>query len=459
MSEGYGGYCSIICMNKSEEHKNNVKITNNNRYGGNSPISSPIVFNKIKETINNRYGVDNIFKNIDYISEKTFNKYGVTHISKLETTKEKINKTNKDKYGVKTPLLLKENRLKGVDVKLNVFLEKYSSLMVKDILINDITINCSSCGNDYIIDRNLLFYRFNNVDNPCTICNPVSSLTSFKENDLQNFISGLNIDFIVNDRKILDGQEIDIYIPSKKIAIEFNGLYWHSDIFKSKDYHMNKTNLCEKKGIRLIHIFEDEWDNKKDIVKSRIKSILQLTENIIYGRKCIIKTIPIKIKSDFLNENHIQGSTGSKINLGLYYENNLVSVMTFGRGRIIMKGNSSEYELIRFCNKLNTTVIGGASKLLKHFERYYKPNVLNSYSDKRWNTGNLYRILGFNQLTDSNPNYYYVVDKKREYRFKYRKNILVSMGYDKNKSEKLIMFERGINRIYDCGNFVFKKTY
>lgn len=126
--------------------------------------------------------------------------------------------------------------------------------------------------------------------------------------------------------------------------------------------------------------------------------------------------------------------------------------MTFGKGRIIMSGNSNQYELLRFCNKLDTTVVGGADKLLKHFIKMYNPKTIISYADRRWSQGNLYEKLGFKFIHNSKPNYWYIINNKRMYRFGFRKQILIKEGFDKNKSEHDIMLERGIYRIYDCGN-------
>ena len=274
------------------------------------------------------------------------------------------------------------------------------------------------------------------------------------EDNIKEFIKSLNLDFELNNRTILNGKELDIYIPSKNIAIEYNGLYWHSELYKSNDYHLNKTEECEKFGIQLIHIFEDEWLHKQDIVKSRLKNILGLTENRIYARKTEIKLVSSKDSKIFLDNNHIQGNVNSSIKLGLYYNNELVSLMTFGnlRKNLNSKSEEGKYELFRFCNKLNTTVIGGANKLLKYFIGIYNPKEIISYADRRWSTGNLYEKLGFSFIHNSEPNYFYILNNKREYRFKYRKDVLVKNGFDKDKTEKEIMLERGIYRIYDSGN-------
>ena len=278
------------------------------------------------------------------------------------------------------------------------------------------------------------------------------------ENEVKEFIKSINIDIIENSRKIISPLELDIFIPLYNIAIEFDGLYWHSELYKPSNYHLNKTELCEKEGIQLIHIFEDEWLFKKDIVKSRLLNIFGLTKNKIYGRKTIIKEVSPKESKEFLDFNHIQGNVNSSIKLGLYHNNELVSIMTFGKGRIAMGGNSNQYELLRFCNKLNTNVIGGADKLLKHFIKTYEPKEIISYADRRWSQGGLYQKLNFINTHNSQPNYHYIINNKRKYRFGFRKNILVKQGYDSNKTEHQIMLDRKIYRIYDCGTMVYKKT-
>ncbi len=274
------------------------------------------------------------------------------------------------------------------------------------------------------------------------------------EHELKQYIKSLRVDCIENTKNIITPLELDIYVPSNEVAIEFNGLYWHSEMYKNKNYHLNKTIECELKNIKLIHIFEDEWTYKKDIVKSRIQNIFGVTTNKIYARKTIIKEVTSKDSKEFLIKNHIQGNINSSIRLGLYLDNKLVSLMTFGNLRKSMGESSTygTYELLRFCNTLDTIVIGGADKLLKHFIKTKKPIKIISYADRRWSQGNLYEKIGFKFVHNSKPSYYYIVGNNREYRFKYRKDILIKEGYDKNKTEHQIMLDRKIYRIYDCGS-------
>jgi hypothetical protein len=285
-------------------------------------------------------------------------------------------------------------------------------------------------------------------------CRGCSNSISNIEKEVVSFIDSLNINFIENDRTLLDGKELDIYIPSKNIAIEFNGLYWHSDLFIDKHYHLNKTNNCEKLGIQLIHIFEDEWLYKQDIVKSRLRNILGLTTSKIYGRKCDIKEVTTKDKGEFLNDNHIQGTIGSKINLGLYYKDELISLMTFGKRPML---NNCEYELIRFCNKLDTSVIGGASKLLKYFIRNYNPNEIISYADRRWSNGGMYEKLGFDKLKLNQPSFFIIEGKLRKSRFKYQKHKLNDLGFDVDKDKSALenLSNNNINIIYDSGSLTY----
>lgn len=297
----------------------------------------------------------------------------------------------------------------------------------------------------------------------CPMCYAEMSV-SREEMELRDFVKELCSNAVrFNVRNIIQPLELDIVDDANNIAIEYDGLYWHSDE-KLKDckYHLNKTNLCSQNGYRLIHIFEDEWLDKKEIVKSRLENIFGKTPYKIGARKCMVREISQREAKEFLTNNHIQGNVNSSIRYGLFYNGELVSVMTFGKLRKNLGSTSEEghYELVRFCNKLHCNVIGGASKLLHHFIREFNPKRIISYADKRWSNGEMYVKLGFEHLRDSKPSYFYSLHgKTRENRFKYRKDILVSEGYDKNKSESQIMRERGYSRIYDCGCMVFERTF
>lgn len=286
----------------------------------------------------------------------------------------------------------------------------------------------------------------------------VHKFISKPQQEVKEYIeSVLGLTVLNNDKKVLSGTELDIVVPSRNVAIEYNGLYWHTErLGKHKNYHLDKTKMSEDVGFRLIHVFEDEWKNKKDIVKNRIIHILGCGDVSVYARKCVVKEVGVDIKNDFLLSTHIQGPDNSSVRLGLYFEDELVSVMTFSKLRKSMgsKGGVGEYELVRFSS---LGVVGGAGKLLKYFIRNYNPTSIISYADRRWSQGDLYEKLGFELVSMGRPNYWYTKDyKKREYRFNYRKDILVSKGYDKSKTENEIMSELGYDRIWDCGSLKYE---
>lgn len=279
-----------------------------------------------------------------------------------------------------------------------------------------------------------------------------------------------NMEIEENNRNILENnQELDIYIPDKKIAIEFDGLHYHSELFKDKDYHINKTIECESKRIQLIHIFENEWKCQRNIVESRLSQILGKSKYKLYARKCYIKQIPLDEERIFLEQNHLQGYIASQICYGLYYKHSngkeyLVSLMSFGKVRKALGAvKFDDWELYRFCNKINFSIPGAASKLFKHFLNKFQPKKIISYANRRWsinNEHNLYRQLRFEFDSYTEPNYFYINGYKLINRFNLRKDILVSKyGCPKEMSEHDFCYSQGWHRIYDCGNikYIWKK--
>ena len=307
-----------------------------------------------------------------------------------------------------------------------------------------VKIKCNKCNKYFEIEANSHLrghgcpYHFNNK--------------SKQETELFEYIKSLSNDAEQSNKTVLNGSEIDIYIPSKNIGFEYNGLYWHNELNKDKNYHLNKTVNCENNNIRLIHIFEDEWLYKKDIVKSMISNFLGATKKRIYARKCEIREINGSESNEFLDKNHLQGKCNGTIKIGLYYENKLVSLMVFGKSRHFVGNGKYEYELLRFCNIQNTIVCGGASKIFNYFIKKYNPNNIVSYADRRWSVGNLYNQLGFTLYNKSKPNYYYIIGNKRFYRFSLRKSVLIKKyNCPSNITEKEFCFKQKWYRIYDCG--------
>ena len=249
------------------------------------------------------------------------------------------------------------------------------------------------------------------------------------------------------------GSELDIYVPSCNYAVEFNGLYFANELYKGKKDHLSLTLECEKNGIRLFHLFEDEWRDNQNVVKSMLANALHKNANKIFARKCKIREVPQCEAKLFINESHIQGYCNSSYRYGLYYNDELVSIMTFGKHRFRKKQHDNDiYELLRFCNKKGTSVVGGAGKLLSHFIKTFKPSKIISYADRRYSVGNLYEKLGFSKYNESEPSYFYVIDGERHYRFTYRKDVLISKyGCTEEETEHGFCLKNKWYRVYDCG--------
>lgn len=364
-------------------------------------------------------------------------------IAKIRKTKEKLGSLHNEKQKIKKISQI-FNKFRYYDK--NTFVKNYDGL--------DFDCTCLMCNKDFKIKYQNFYNRTKAKHIVCPYCNPLYAGTSGAEIEFANYIKTLAENVTTRNKNILEKKELDVYVPNYKLAFEYNGLYWHSERnIKNKDYHLEKTEEAESKNIQLIHIFEDEWLFKNDIVKSRISNLFGKNETI-YARKCKIDLVNSDITRKFLNENHIQGNCQSKINYGLFYNDTLVALMTFGKSRF-----SEEYELLRFCNKKYFNVVGGASKLFKYFlKNNSEIKEVISYADRRWSIGNLYKCLNFTKVCNTKPSYYYIVNGNRENRMKYQKHKLIEAGFDKNKSEHQIMLEHGIYRIYDCGTIKFKYT-
>jgi len=249
-------------------------------------------------------------------------------------------------------------------------------------------------------------------------------------------------DVIENYRpKWMHGLELDIYLPNFKLAIEHNGVYWHSENFKHKNYHKEKTDLCNDNNINLFHIWEDELRDHPNIIYSMLLNKLNLTPFKIGARKCNIKKPTLKEANSFLNENHLLGGNRGVSLLGLYYEDELLCVM-------YMKKMKGIYNLTKFATKTYTLVQGGFSKLLKAFN--IQTDII-SYSEDRWSTGNLYLSNGFKFSHKSPPNYFYTKSGITYNKKNFTKKKLEKRYKVKVSNERDFMYNKGYRRIYESG--------
>jgi hypothetical protein len=414
--------------------KKKTKETNMHRYGATNPMHNDDVKKKLKKSITDEIKKNRTLK----IKETNIKRYGVSCVFMDRVVKEKIKKTNIEKYGAEN---INQMHMSNDCIKFLKNKEEVKALYE--------TIGVYGIAKKYGINQTTV-YDYMNTHGIAT-----KKQRSFSEVDLINFIKSLGVQVVENDRKSLSGMELDILIPEKNIALEFNGLYWHSTKFKNRNYHLEKTERARSAGIRLIHIFEDEWNHKKEIVKEKIKSILGLYDGPrIFARKCKIeRCLEKSVIDEFYNETHIQGACSYGSTYALRDENeNIVAMMSF-------KENFGRTELVRFSTK--HLVVGGFSKLFSSMVNELGISEIISFADRRWSVGSVYDKNGFKFLYETDPSYAYVVNERRVNKRKFRKNLLEKNleKFDKNLSELDNTLENGIYRIYDCGllKYIWRK--
>jgi len=364
------------------------------KYGFSTPILNKDIVTKVKNTCITKYGVDNPMKNKD-IQNKLKNtnilKYGVSCVMNDETIQLKKQQSCFFNYGVKFPLqhsdILQQVKATKI-IRYGVEFPFQSSHIQSKIAQSNAT--PSSSGEAEIVAL------------------------------LENIIK------VKNDRSVLNGKELDIYLPGKKVALEFNGIYWHSELHgKDMNYHLNKTIKCEEQGIQLLHIFDIEWTQQREKVTSLIFSTICQFKETLHSEMCEVREIDNDMKNTFLEENHIQGIDTSTIKLGLFHNDMMLSIMTFCE-----TSKTTSYELFRFCSKLHYNVIDAENTLLQYFKKIYNPVDIVTYVDRRYSNGSAYEKVGFKRVGTHPPEPFYIVN---------------------GQLERLNSTNTQCNKIWDCG--------
>ncbi len=384
--------------------------------------------------------------------------YGVANPNKSKEVRAKIAATNRERYGadcaLQNPKIIEKAKTTAKIKHYPVFVKLVKAKNIS--VLSDIEayvsskvlkFKCNTCG--YLWTRDLQ-KKMPLVNGTRSVyCKKCCTQASMAEKELMLFIKSIySVEVIENTKSIIKPYELDIYLPEKKLAIEFNGTYWNSS--KPSEYHQNKTFLCKEQDIRLIHIFEHEWTFNKNKVMQHIKNALGIFEVSIYARQCQVKAISSNEYRVFLDINHLQGAINSSVRLGLFYKDELVSVIGFGKSRF----KKDELELHRYCVKAGYQVVGGFSKLLKHS----KQTDFVSYVDLSHFTGKGYEKLGFVSIAITSPSYVYVKNDEIKSRMQCQKHKLSAFlsNFDEELSESDNMSLNGWHKVYDCGNLKLK---
>jgi hypothetical protein len=404
-------YCSLKCSNASK-----VKAQ------------------KISDGVRNAYQTKSV---LEKRIQTNLEKYGVEHYLQQPGVAQRIANTSKRKTFKKDDngLWIQQRHLTPeIVAKLddrNYLLSLYEENLTHHEIAEIVGVSAST------IDKRIQQYGF-----------PKRTLNiSAGEREILEFVSSLTDSVVSQDRKIFSNRmELDIYVPNHSFAIEHHGVYWHSltaeDTHRKND-HLIKLINCKEKNIDLMQIYETEWKNKSEIIKSMIRSRMSLSERV-FARKCVVKELSPQEARTFVENNHVSGYSNSSVKLGLFENGTLLACMTFSKSRF---DKSVEWEINRFCTLLNKTVVGGASKLFTHFLREYSVKSVISYSDRRFGEGKVYEALGFKHIGHTVPNYvWYLGNNQFLSRYQTQK---LNRG---KMTEDQFMFSKGARKLYDAGN-------
>lgn len=480
---------------QSEEVKEQIKQTNLNKYGTTNPASSPDIRSKIVITSRKKYGASSYFASElgkSEIKKSVQEKYGVDNVFQAAETKDKIKDTLQDKYGVDNPMKSEELKKKAQDTNVARYGDVWwgsSETGIKARMSDPSKYNefikFTSNVEDYLkqFEEAPTYYQLALklgvtttavskyvLESGCQ--SYISYNKSTMEQEVYDFLKSIDpdIDIIRNDRTRIAPMELDLYLPEHNLAIECNPTYTHNSSKPThwvggvvpKNYHQMKSRKARDAGINLFHVFGYEWSNHKEIVESMIRNRLGKNTHKLYARDLEIKEVSFDEANSFLLNNHILGQTSARIRYGLYDGEELVSLMCFNKPRYTM-GYHKEYsentwELSRFCSLLNTNVVGGASKLFKHFLDSAKPDLVISFSSLSDTTGSVYEILGFKQEAEVDPGYVWVSIKTdvAYNRASCQKRLLPKLLNEadldiENQTEDEIMESHGFVKVYNSG--------
>lgn len=434
-------YCNSACPHMDDDNTTKRLDSLESRYGVRVPLQSSEIRKHMVDTCNAKYGADHFATTLG------------THLSNLPVE-------TRRRYRRKAAATIRA-RHEGATTHAqtlvpSITLEMLSNNELMREAIDDHTGTRQEFFDHWGIS-DTTFYRYA-AGHGITDFTWKKYTMSRHEREVLDFIRA-NTDLnVVSQHKIAGGRHTsDVYIPALNTHIEVDGVYWHSELRgRDSTYHRDKRNL--DKDARWVGVYDVEWDTKRDIVESRLKSLLGATERI-GARKCQVVSVSSHQARAFFATTHLQGPCPSRFNYGLMADGTLVAVMSFGASRFT---STAQYELLRYSSALGVSVVGGASRLFNAFVKQQAPVSVVSYCDLRVGTGNMYHQLGFTLDGVSNPNYKYFNIKGRQpytlhNRMQFQKHKLAAQfdTFDPSLTEWDNMRLAGWDRIWDVGNARF----
>jgi hypothetical protein len=357
-------------------------------------------------------------------SETIMERYGVGNIMELGEVKSFQTKLNSEKFG----------RLIG---------DEYELLKYGD----ECTIRHRACGSVFTARRDLIGERLRRYRQEiCTSCNPTRKEYSFQEKQLADYVRSIYGagEIVENCKSLIPPYEVDLYLPGARLAIEYNGLYWHSEERKPRAYHKIKSDMCAAAGVHLVHVWEDDWRDRNLIIRGILAGMVGKNSRV-YARDCLVHEIGGELMRDFLISNHLQGAVMAyTLGVGLFHRNQMLGVMAVRR-------RAKNLELIRMCFKSGVSVVGGASKMLSAVRAAYPLMPIRTYCDIGTFRGDVYEKLGFSLTGVNPPNYSYTDGATRIPKQALRPGRLLVRG-DKERKYALT---NGLMRVYNSGVAIY----
>ena len=408
---------------------------------------------KSEATLMKEYNVPNYAQTPmwkEQVKATSLEKYGEDHYAKTDEFKQRYQDTCMRLYNAPN-YALSDEFYKRIFYKYFDKLAAFHCTLVSMDARKYVKYKCDICGTESTEQPQFIKARTLANRTPCTHCLPKNPPVSIEEHEVTEYIESLGFHVTHYDRGFLGEYGADIVIEDKKLIVEYDGIFWHSELFKHSTYHLEKTMLAAEKGYRMVHIFSDEWVYRENIVKNRLAMLLgkYSGNEPIAARDCIVGAVSTSESEKFLDNNHLQGYVNAKWTYGLYHDKKLVALMSFGTNRY-----GKGVEMFRYCPLMGYRIQGGAGKLFSHFVQEH-PDVetITSFADARWSTdGAFYTKLGFTLDAMSDPGYFLVDGDIRRNRMQFQRHKIAGPG-DEGKSENDITLEHGLYRIYDCGQY------
>lgn len=471
-------------VSQLDDVKQKKSQTSFEKYGVDHSIASKEVREAIKATSMQRYGVEHpVASEVAKTKRRsTLEGLGVTHNSHLEGMKEKRDATFKERFGGH-PLSNEEVRAKGMKTSLEKYgKETYSGSDLDRSRRVEKSLSMGWGKQDiYTDDQKNLLGSYKNLkehyDQFLTIREAALALgipelaygrylashgieikfvpTSGPETRIRQYIESLGFE-TTTERRIIDNKDIDIFVKSMKLGIEFNGSYYHSEDFRDRYYHQKKSLSAKEKGIKLIHIWEYDWndEDKRLVILSKIDRMLGVNDCSVFARKTKVISIDNKTASKFHTKNHIQGERRAKYNFALTYEDEIVAVISLTPSNT----KNTSFEITRYST--SKRVVGGFTKLLSHFKKNFEWSEIITYASLDYGYGVMYEKAGFDNCGVTPPNYKYVKGNNVISRQKAMKHKLPKLikDFDESLTEHENMKNNGWLRIYDAGSIKFTMT-